>query len=49
MRPFNVRRLHTDMGLVWVAWNRQTGRAHGPFDTQGEAIDFCYKTWPWYL
>jgi hypothetical protein len=48
LAPFNVRRLDTDAGLVWVTWNRKFGRAHGPFDTQAEAIDFAYKTWPWW-
>lgn len=48
MRPFNVRRLATKAGPVWVAWNRQTGRAHGPFNSQGEAIDYVYKNWPWW-
>ena len=48
MKPFNVRRWAADP-TKWIVYNRPSGRAHGPFDTQGEAIDFAYKSWPWYL
>jgi hypothetical protein len=45
LAPFNVR----PGGGGWLAWNRLTGIPFGPFGTQSEAIDFCYKNWPWYL
>ena len=47
MKPFNVRPWANGPG--WMVWCRPSGKVHGPFDSQGEAIDFAYKTWPWYL
>ena len=47
MKPFNVRRWASDPAK-WIVYNRLSGRAQGPFDTQAEAIDFAYKNWPWW-
>ena len=45
--PFKVAR--SPYGPGWLLSMRNPNRGVGVFSTPGDAIDYAYKNWPWYL